>query len=108
MPLERRNARRYSLSLPVEIGLTTKHPMVWYRGVVRDVSSQGVCFIFDGNLTVGVPLHLKIGLPTDPTGIGSVRIEVLATAIRIAKCGEDKDEHVEAAATIKRYDIVRT
>ena len=47
---ERRNARRYDLSLPIIIRIPTERSLESQQGKTRDISTRGLYFVVKDNL----------------------------------------------------------
>lgn len=100
---DRRNARRYDLSLPVLIRVPVERDA--RDGKTRDISTRGVYFIVENNLTAGAELDLTMTLPAEVTGGTEVFIRAIGKVVRVEKTSGDGRHGV--AALIQRYEIVR-
>ena len=105
--MERRTARRYELSLPVNIRIPVQTNPVTYNGKTRDISNHGVYFTTGSNLNVGAELDLTVTLPAEVTRGGEVLVRIKSTVLRVDKSLANGDCRVGVAAIFKRYDIVR-
>ena len=104
--MERRTARRYELSLPVNIRIPVQTNPVTYNGKTRDISNHGVYFTTGNNLNVGAELDLTVTLPAEVTRGGEVLVRIKSTVLRADKSLANGDCRVGVAAIFKRYDIV--
>src|SRR4029077_14464688 len=60
---ERRNTRRYDLSLPGIIRVAAEHAAAPLEGKTRDISTRGLYFVFDRDLAAGSELDLMLRVP---------------------------------------------
>ena len=104
---DRRTARRYDLSLPVIVRAADDKEVASLTGKTRDISSQGVYFTIDNNLSVGVELELTIILPVEVTGGTEVFIRATGKVIRVAMSPGNGDQKVNVAAVFEGQEIVR-
>jgi PilZ domain len=104
---ERRTARRYDLSLPVIIRVPLQKDSAARNGKTRDISTRGVYFILDNDVTTGAELDLTMTLPADINGGTEVFIRAIGKVVRVEKRAENGRGHVGVAAVIERYEIVR-
>lgn len=101
---DRRTARRYDLSLPVLIRVPVERDA--RDGKTRDISTRGVYFIVENNLTAGSELDLTMTLPAEVTGGTEVFIRAIGKVVRVEKTAGHDGRH-GVAALIQRYEIVR-
>ena len=106
---ERRTARRYDLSLPVNIRIPVESSAVSHSGKTRDISTRGVYFLFDTDMRAGTELDLTMTLPAEVTGGTEVFIRAVGKVVRVENRGDgvDDPQHMGVAAVIERYEIVR-
>jgi PilZ domain len=104
---ERRTARRYELSLPVNISIPAQTAPVSYKGRTSDISTRGVHFISEKDLKVGDDLDLTVTLLAELTGGAEVLVQTRSTVIRVEKRSGYGNCRVGVAASFKRYEIVR-
>jgi hypothetical protein len=104
---DRRTARRYDLSLPVIIRVPIEKDTVSRTGYTRDISTQGVYFTIDNDLSAGAELDLKMTLPVEVIGGTEVFIRATGKVVRLDKRSGDSDKLVGVAAVIEQYEIVR-
>ena len=105
--LNRRTARRYELSLPIIVRGPVDKEGASLTGKTRDISSRGVYFTIDNNLSAGVELDLTMILPADVTGGTEVFIRATGRVIRIEQRSDNGDQKVDVAAVFERYEFVR-
>jgi hypothetical protein len=103
---ERRNARRYDLSLPIRVSIEKEATS--HRGQTRDISTAGVYFILGSDLTAGVTLDLTMTIPAEVSGGTEVFIRAIGIVARVDKDSINGNQPVGVAAVIRRYTVVRT
>jgi hypothetical protein len=104
---ERRTARRYDLSLPVNIRLPINREPRSHNGQTRDISTHGVYFMTQRDLTPGTEIDFTLTLPTEITRGTDVFVRAHGRVIRVDKRVEEDQDAVGVAAVIERYDIIR-
>lgn len=104
---ERRTARRYDLSLPVMVRALIEKEVASLTGKTRNISSCGVYFTIDNNLSAGNRLDLTMILPAEVTGSTEVFIRATGKVIRVDMRSENGDRQVDVAAVFESYEIVR-
>jgi c-di-GMP-binding flagellar brake protein YcgR len=108
---ERRNARRYDLSLPVMIRVPSDADDVRTAGLRKgetiDISARGMYFIIEQDLQTGSELDITLTLPTEITHGSEVFVKAAAKVVRIDPRSEARKMRLGVAAVIERYDIVR-
>lgn len=104
---ERRLARRYDLSLPVNIRMPINIEPRSHSGQTRDISTRGVYFTMQDDLVPGSELDFTLTLPAEITRGSEVFVRAHGRVIRIDKRYDDDHETIGVAAVIERYDIVR-
>lgn len=97
---ERRRARRYGVSLPLQIFLS-KRPIESYTAQVRDISRSGIYFLSRAPIEAGAVLELAFALPTE---VASVLVRASAKALRAVRV---EGGLYGIAATIDRIDFVQ-
>lgn len=105
---ERRTARRYELSLPVVVRGPQQRQVDPRNGKTRDISTRGVYFTIDQDLTPGSELDFTLTLPAEITRGTEVFIRAHGKVVRIEKKQEDGSVRMGVAAVIEKYDIIRT
>jgi len=104
---ERRLARRYDLSLPVNIRMPINREPRSHSGQTRDISTRGVYFTMQDDLTPGSEVDFTLTLPAEITRGSEVFVRAHGRVIRVDKRADDDHETIGVAAVIERYDIVR-
>ncbi len=104
---ERRLARRYELSLPLQVCLSGRRPVAFCTGQLRDVSRTGVYFLTDVELEPGTAMELTFALPTDFDRNLSVLVRASAQALRSSPLEGAITPLYGIAATIDRLEFVR-
>ncbi len=104
---ERRTARRYELSLPVQVRFASAEEAASHNGQTRDVSTRGVYFMMDQEIAPGSEFDFTLMLPAEVTRGTEVLVRAHGRVIRVDKRGTDASPSIGVAAAIERYDIVR-
>jgi c-di-GMP-binding flagellar brake protein YcgR len=104
---ERRNARRYDLSLPVSIRFSAEKLVNRQEGKTRDISTRGLYFVVRQDLTAGSELDITLTLPGEITHGSDVFVRAQGKVVRVERRLEDGESRMGVAAVIERYDIIR-
>src|SRR5256885_17182894 len=104
---ERRNARRYDLSLPVIVRIPTERPNENQNGKTRDISRRGLYFVIDQDLEAGSELDITLTLPAEITHSTEVFVRALGKVVRAERRGEQGELRMGVAAVIDRNGIIR-
>ena len=104
---DRRTARRYELSLPVVVRAPMDKVAASLTGKTRDISTRGVYFTIDSNLSAGAELDLTMILPAEVTGGTEVFIKATGKVIRVDKRSGNGDQKVDVAAVFEMREMVR-
>ncbi len=104
---ERRAARRYDLSLPVIIRVPIEKETGSRNGKTRDISTRGVYFTIDNDLSTGAELDITLTLPAEITRGTEVYVRAQGKVVRVERRPDGGSERVGIAAVIERYDIIR-
>ena len=104
---ERRLARRYDLSLPMNVRLPINREPGSHSGQTRDITTRGVYFILQKDLPTGTELDFTLTLPTEITRGTEVFVRAHGRVVRVDKREDDGHETIGIAAIIERYDIIR-
>ena len=104
---ERRMARRYDLSLPVNIRMPITREPKPHSGQTRDISTRGVYFMVKKDLAPGTEVDFTLTLPAEITRGTEVFVRAHGRVIRVDKRSDDDHETIGVAAVIERYDIIR-
>ena len=104
---ERRTARRYDLSLPVNVRVPVSREPKPQSGRTRDISTRGVYFIMQNDVTPGTELDFTMTLPAEITRGGDGFVRAHGRVVRVDQRSDDNHETTGVAAVIERYDIIR-
>jgi c-di-GMP-binding flagellar brake protein YcgR len=104
---ERRNARRYDLSLPIIIRAAAQGMVETQKGKTRDISTRGLYFVIDQDLRDGSELDIMLTLPREMTNGDEVLVKASGKVVRVEERLEDGSLRRGVAAIIERYDIMR-
>jgi len=104
---ERRTARRYDLTLPVNIRLAAESLISRQEGKTRDISTRGLYFVVPRELDAGSELDITLTLPAEITRGVDVLVRAQGKVVRVEPRLEDGATRMGVAAVIERYDIVR-
>jgi hypothetical protein len=99
---ERREARRFTMSLPMRV-LPREAKDREVDASTRDVSYRGLYFLADANFKIGSEIEFVIVLPQQVTQSGDVNIRCLGEVVRIEPTENGK---VGIAAKIARYEFM--
>jgi hypothetical protein len=100
---ERRNARRYDLSLPIVVRTLADSQ----EGKTRDISTRGLYFVVAEDLQAGSDLDITLTLPAEVTHGSEVFVRAAGKVVRVEPRTEDPNMRLGVAAVIERYDIIR-
>jgi PilZ domain-containing protein len=78
-----------------------------HSGQTRDISTRGVYFTMQDDLTPGSEVDFTLTLPAEITRGSEVFVRAHGRVIRVDKRADDDHETIGVAAVIERYDIVR-
>lgn len=104
---ERRNARRYDLSLPVNIRVPVSREPKPQNGRTRDISTRGVYFTVQNDMTPGTEVDFTLTLPAEITRGAEVLVRAHGRVVRVDRRTDDDHQSTGVAAVIERYDIIR-
>lgn len=98
---ERREARRYTMSLPLRIlSRSPSHPEV--KTETRDVSYRGLYFYVNTGVDIGNEIEFVLLLPKQITLSGEVSIRCRGQVVRVEENGTRRG----VAARIDRYEFL--
>jgi len=99
---ERREARRFTMSLPLRVlrGEKQKHEL---SARTRDVSYRGLYFLADSGFEVGSEIDFVITLPQQVTQSSDVNIRCTGEIVRVEPT---ENGSVGIAARISRYEFM--
>jgi len=104
---ERRLARRYDLSLPVNVRLPINREPGTHNGQTRDISTRGVYFTMHKEFAPGTEVDFTLTLPAEITRGTEVFVRAHGRVVRVDKQQEEESESIGVAVVIERYDIIR-
>jgi PilZ domain len=104
---ERRKARRFEVSLPVQVCISRQRPAEFYTVQLRDISRTGIYFHSSVALDPGAGMELTFALPTDRDRGASVLVRASAKAIRLSPLQGEEMPLYGVAAALDRIDFVR-
>jgi hypothetical protein len=94
--MERRSARRFSMTLPVKVRFPSESGVAEENGKTRDVSFRGLYFEIDSVLEAGSSIEFVLTLPQQITLAGYARV------LRV----ESNETGRGIAARIERYEFL--
>ena|SRR5947209_5893874 len=94
---ERRQNRRYDLSIPIVIDVPGEARDV--AGQTRDIGTAGVYFVTEKKFEVGDQITFILSLPPDITLAGVVRVKGHGIVLRVNTAGG-------VAVSIQRYEFL--
>jgi hypothetical protein len=100
-------ARRYDLSLPVSVRMPVNREPGAHSGQTRDISTRGVYFTMQRDMSPGTEVDFTLTLPAEVTRGTEVLVRAHGKVIRVDKRRDDDHETIGVAAVIERYDIIR-
>jgi hypothetical protein len=98
---ERREARRYTMTLPMRIFPRDARGSE-FQARTRDVSYRGLYFLSELDFEVGREIEFIITLPEQVTQSGDVHIRCRGLVVRV----EPADGRMGIAAKIERYEFL--
>src|ERR1700737_5574195 len=106
---ERRNARRYDLSLPVMIRIPSEAADVRMGGLQKgetlDISTRGMYFIIEQDLQAGSELDITLTLPAEITHGSEVFVRAAGKVVRVDPRSEARKMRLGGAAGVGRSQI---
>ena len=100
--VERRAARRFTMTLPVRVRFSVGGNVTETQGETRDVSFRGLYFLIEGNPETGSSIEFVLTLPRQITLAGDVHIRCYAKVLRV----EPRNGRRGVAASIDRYEFL--
>src|ERR1700740_2267914 len=98
---ERRLARRYDLSLPVNVRLPITREPGTHDGQTRDISTRGVYFVMQKELSPGTEVDFTLTLPAEITRGSEVFVRAHGRVVRVDNQSDDTPDTVGVAAGIE-------
>lgn len=99
---ERREARRFTMSLPVRV-LPREARGHELNASTRDVSYRGLYFLAEANFEIGSEIEFVITLPQQVMQTGDVNIRCQGSVVRVEP---SENGRVGIAAKIVRYEFL--
>jgi PilZ domain len=100
--VERRAARRFSMTLPLKVRFSTGDSISEKPGETRDVSFRGLYFMIEAAPEAGSSIEFVLTLPQQITLAGDVHIRCYARVLRV----EPHNGRRGVAARIERYEFL--
>src|SRR5271154_1060642 len=100
--VERRAARRFTMSLPLKVRFATDSGAPELPGETRDISFRGLYFLSGAMVEKGNKIEFVLTLPQQITLAGDVHIRCYARVLRV----EPQDQRRGVAARIDRYEFL--
>ena len=104
---ERRIARRYDLSLPVNVRLPINRDPEPPDGQTRDISTRGIYFTTQKEFVPGAQVDFTLTLPAQITRGTEVFVRVHGRVVRVDKRRDEDRETIGVAAVIEQYEFIR-
>ena len=102
--VERRAARRFTMSLPLKVRFASENGAPELPGETRDISFRGLYFLSGAMVEKGSKIEFVLTLPQQITLAGDVHIRCYARVLRV----ESNDGKSGVAARIERYEFLPT
>ncbi len=99
---DRREARRFSMSLPMRVLVREAHSNE-LRANTRDVSYRGLYFLSETKFEVGSQIDFVLTLPQKVSSSGEVDIRCRGQVVRVDAASNGR---VGVAAKIERYEFL--
>jgi hypothetical protein len=99
---ERREARRFTMSLPMRVLLREAHSQE-LNARTRDVSYRGLYFTAEGQFQVGAEIDFVLTLPQQVPQSGEVDIRCRGQIVRVEASSNGR---TGIAAKIERYEFM--
>ena len=109
---EQRKSKRFDLNLPVELVRTGSIP-VNQTGEISNMSSSGVLFTSENQMTIGDRVEYMVTLPALVSTKTQVRIRCMGKVMRTENSRQENTETIsrrryQIAVTLERYEFVRS
>ncbi len=92
------------MRLPISLTWTSKSGAGQLEAETSEVSSRGVRFLAEVDVSSGMPVEFQMTLPHEITLAGPVRVRCLGRVVRAERKEESK---VGVAVAIERYEFLR-
>ena len=103
--IEQRRTKRFELSLPLEV-VRAGANRVSHVGHTRNISSGGVLFTSANRMEIGGPVEYVITLSSGHSG--DVNLRCMGKVLRIEEDGQTGMEPFIVAASLERYEFLRS
>ena len=103
---EHRTAQRYDLLLPISVRVPLEKGAVSRTGKTRDISTRGVYFTVDKDLSAGTELDLTMTLPAEVTGDTEVFIRATGNVVRVDRRSGNGYQTINVAAVFEMHEMV--
>ena len=100
---ERRNGRRYSMRLPLEVKMIGAGQEELLGAETLDVSSRGLFFTLDRSLAAGSSIEFVLTLPPALAGARDVRVQCAGRILRVDK---SDPKTFGVAAAIEQFEML--
>jgi len=100
--VERRAARRFSMTLPLKVRLKAEGGYAEKTGETRDVSFRGLYFLIEASVETGSAIEFVLTLPQQITLAGDVHIRCYGRVLRV----EPRNGQRGVAAQIEKYEFL--
>jgi hypothetical protein len=104
---ERPDARRFALSLLVQVQIPSSEEAIPLKGRTRDVSTRGVYSVIDREIQPGAEFDFTLVLPAEVTRGTEVPVRAHGRVIRVDQRDSEASPTLSVATAIEPYDIVR-
>lgn len=103
--VEQRRTRRFKLQLPVAVTRSGTE-RVMQSGLTKNISSGGVLFTSEKEPDLGGSIEYVINLSGSPDQ--GVSLRCIGKVVRYAKTSDSAEPVFDVAATLERYEFVRS
>lgn len=100
--IERREARRFTMTLPLTVRCNGPSGIEERQGKTRDVSFRGLYFWTDADFPAGSEIEFTLILPREVTRAADVNIRCTGRILRV----EPRDGEHGIAARIEHYEFL--
>ena len=104
---ERRTARRYRLSLPIEFWAAGEERSEPFRGTTKDISVGGIYFTTEQEFVPGSQLDVTLTFPGQLAQGTRIFVLIRGKVVRTEKKTEGDGQGIGVAVAIERFEIVR-
>jgi hypothetical protein len=101
---DRRDSKRFTMTLPLNIRCNGPHGTESQQGETRDISFRGLYFMSSGMFQPGTQIEFVLTLPKEITQTGNVNIRCFGQVIRVEPFADIRG----IAARIERYEFIQS